>query len=107
MEIADLIRTPLFRGVEEGAVKEILACLGAERRQFAKDQVICRAGDTVTALGLVLVGSVSIENDDFWGNRSILDRVEPGQVFAETYAWVPGEVRDCVRSRSRASRGSR
>lgn len=91
MEIADLIRTPLFRGVEEGAVKEILACLGAERRQFAKDQVICRAGDTVTALGLVLVGSVSIENDDFWGNRSILDRVEAGQVFAETYACVPGE----------------
>ena len=25
MEIADLIRTPLFRGVEEGAVKDLFA----------------------------------------------------------------------------------
>ena len=91
METSFLTGTPLFCGVEEGAVEEILTCLEAERRRFAKGQVIYRAGDTVRELGLVLSGSVSIENDDFWGNRSILDRVEPGQVFAETYACVPGE----------------
>lgn len=39
----------------------------------------------------MLSGSVSIENDDVWGNKSILDKVGPGQVFAETYACVPGE----------------
>ena len=91
MEIGDLIRTPLFRGADAGEASRILECLGAERRRYGRDQTIYRAGDTVTALGLVLSGSVSIENDDFWGNRSILDRVEPGQVFAETYACVPGE----------------
>lgn len=26
-----------------------------------------------------------------WGNKSILDKVGPGQVFAESYACVPGE----------------
>ncbi|WP_367186338.1 Crp/Fnr family transcriptional regulator [Oscillibacter sp.] len=35
---------------------------------------------------------MSIENNDLWGNRSVLDRVGPGQVFAETYACVPGEA---------------
>ena len=48
-------------------------------------------GDRVSELGLVLSGSVLIENDDLWGNRSILDRIGPGQIFAETYACVPGE----------------
>lgn len=48
-------------------------------------------GEPVRALGVVLSGSVSIENDDFWGNKSILDRVEAGGVFAETYACIPGE----------------
>jgi len=39
----------------------------------------------------VLTGSVTIESDDIFGNRSVLDKVGPGQVFAETYACVPNE----------------
>ena len=42
-------------------------------------------------MGILLSGSVSIENDDVWGNKSILDKIGPGQVFAETYACVPDE----------------
>ena len=56
-----------------------------------KEEMIYRAGNTVTSLGVVMHGSVMIVNDDLWGNRSILDRVEPGQIFAETYACVPGK----------------
>ena len=39
----------------------------------------------------MLTGSVTIESDDIFGNRSVLDKVGPGQVFAETYACVPNE----------------
>ena len=86
-----LSRTILFRGASPEEVQAMLTCLQAEVRSYAKGQVIYHAGDTVSAMGLVLSGSVSIENDDVWGNKSILDRVHPGQVFAETYACVPGE----------------
>ena len=34
----------------------------------------------------MLNGSVLIENVNVWGDKSILSRVEPGQVFAESYA---------------------
>ena len=37
--------------------------------------------------GIVLSGSVFVENTDLWGNRSILSKITPGQVFAETYAF--------------------
>ena len=57
---------------------------------YARGSVIYHAGDVISTVGLVLSGSVSIENDDVWGNKSILDHVRPGQVFAETYACVPG-----------------
>ena len=40
---------------------------------------------------MVLSGSVQIENDDVWGNKSVLDSIGPGEVFAETYACVPDE----------------
>ena len=69
----------------------MLNCLGAERRQYAKGQMICRTGDIVSSLGIVLSGSVLVENDDLWGNSTVLDRIGPGQIFAETYACTPGE----------------
>jgi len=91
MDAQFLSQTLLFRDISPEELRSMLACLGAETRQFPRDGVIFRAGDTVRSIGLVLSGSVSIENDDVWGNKSILDRVRPGQVFAETYACVPGE----------------
>ena len=36
-------------------------------------------------MGLVLEGTVRIESNDMWGNRTILSHVGEGQVFAETY----------------------
>lgn len=90
-EMQLLSRSPLFRGAGESGIGEMLFCLGAEERSYEKEEMIYRAGNTVTSLGVVMHGSVMIVNDDLWGNRSILDRVEPGQIFAETYACVPGE----------------
>ena len=90
-EMQLLSRSPLFRNAGEAGIGEMLSCLGAEARSYEKEETIYRAGDTVTSLGVVLRGGVMIVNDDLWGNRSILDRVEPGQIFAETYACVPGE----------------
>lgn len=86
-----LAGTALFHGISPGEVGEMLGCLRGEVRRFPRGSVIYHPGDRVRAMGLVLSGSVSVEHDDVWGNKSILDRVGPGQVFAETYACVPGE----------------
>ncbi len=87
-----LAGTPLFHGVAPEEIPAMLDCLGANIRKYPRGSVIYHAGDAVSSLGLVLSGSVSIENDDVWGNKSILDQIGPGQVFAETYACVPGEL---------------
>ena len=42
-------------------------------------------------MGLVLEGSVRIESNDMWGNRTILSHIGKGQVFAETYAMAKDE----------------
>ena len=60
-------------------------------KTYKKDEIIYYAGDEVTSMGVVLSGSVFIENDDIWGNHSILDRAGRGEIFAETYAAIPGQ----------------
>ena len=73
---------------------EELAAIGpfTRRGSFAKGAVIFHAGQQVAELGSVLSGSVHIEANDLWGNRSILGHVAAGEVFAETYALCAGPM---------------
>lgn len=81
----------LFQGLSPDVLPDLLAGLGAGTRFYPRGEAVLRPGDRTGRLGLVLTGGVNIENHDAWGNRTILDHVAPGQVFAETYACVPGE----------------
>ena len=92
MDYMLLASAPLFCGNTQQEIKDMLICLHAKERVYKKSEIIYRAGEQIRELGLVLSGSVSIEQDDLWGNRTILDRVEPGRVFAESYACAPGEA---------------
>lgn len=88
----DLVRRSIiFRGMTEEELDAALVSLKADAKHYGKDEVLLHAGDCTDRLGLVLSGSVRIENNDIWGNRTILSHVAPGQVFAETYALLQKE----------------
>ncbi len=91
MDIEICAASPLFAGMSAADIAATLDCLRAVRAGYERGESVFRVGDTITQLGLVLTGSVLIENDDIWGNRSILSRVGPGQIFGETYACLEGE----------------
>ena len=77
----------LFSGVSENELAAMLACLDPKVNDFRKEAFVLRCGDTVDSIGLVLSGSVNIENLDLWGSKSILSNIGAGQVFGETYAF--------------------
>lgn len=87
-----LANTELFSGIEADEIKKMLECLSFEQRRFAKGEKIFRAGKIVQSFALVLSGSVIIENTDFWGNTSVLDKIGAGQTCAETYAFAENEA---------------
>lgn len=82
----------LFRGMSEQERADCLEALATGTKTYQKDELILLAGDVTDRLGMVLSGSVTIETNDVWGNCTILSHVGTGQVFAETYALLPGEV---------------
>ena len=91
MNFEFLSRTFLFQGTSPEETQHMLSCLNAEPKSYPKGSVICQVGDQMKALGLVLSGSVHIESIDMMGNKTILNRIPPGQVFGEAYACIPGE----------------
>lgn len=90
LDIHFLMTTALFRGLTEPEIKKVLPCLKAVQKSVQKDEFIYRVGDHIHTLGVLLAGKLSIENDDLWGNKTILNMITPGNIFAETYACIPG-----------------
>ena len=91
MDVAMLQSVPLFRGMTTEEASAALEALHAREQEFPKGAVLLHAGSVTRQMGLVLSGSVTIESNDMWGNRTILSHVGAGQCFAETYALLPGE----------------
>ncbi len=91
MNLVMISQTLLFRGTTPQEADAMLNCLGAYTRSYTKGEMICRTGEPFNTMAMVLSGGVTIESDDVWGNKSILSHVGVGEVFAETYACLPGQ----------------
>lgn len=91
MDFNFLISTHLFKGLHLDELSGILGCLQAEEKKYKKGDYIYRVGDQVHKIGLLLSGQISIENDDLWGNKTILNMITQGNVFLENYACIPNE----------------
>ena len=87
-----LSNTRLFRGISMDELEKMLTCFSVQTKQYEKGSLILRAGQTVSAIGLVLSGNITIENNDLWGNRTVMDRLGAGAIFAESYALTQEEI---------------
>lgn len=88
---AMLGKTTLFHGLTEDEIAEALDIMRAHTRSYEKGDIILHAGSTTENVSFVLDGSVILENNDIWGNRSILGLVSVSGFFGEVYAMLPGE----------------
>ena len=81
----------LFKHFSEEERFAVLRDLCAVTKHYQKGETVLHAGSENRYIFTVLSGSVQIQNNDIWGNTSVLNMVERGQVFAEAYAFLPGE----------------
>ena len=81
-----LSRCPLFAGIAAAEIASLLSCLGARKVAVEKNQTIFWEGDAATDMGIVLEGAVQVVRDDYYGNRTIVARLESAGLFAEAFA---------------------
>ncbi len=78
--------TRLFSGVEEGEIAAMLGCLQARQVSYKKGQYVFHHGQQIKDITLLADGALHIQKDDYWGSRSIIDVVSPGDMFGEAYS---------------------
>lgn len=82
----------LFLDMNALEINTALYVLNARYQTFEKGEIILHAGGQTDCVCLVISGSVTIENNDMWGNRTILNIVDSDDFFAETYAILKDET---------------
>lgn len=87
--IPTLKHTQLFAGIGEDEIVAMLDCMQAKFCVYKKDEYVLRQGEHISCITVVVEGSLHIQNNDYWGNHSIISMVSVGEVFGEAYA-VPG-----------------
>ena len=92
MNTIQMSKSPIFKGMSDQSISNALDALNATEKSYRKSAVIMRAGSATDRMGIVIEGSVTIESNDIWGNRTILSHVDEGQFFAETYALLENET---------------
>ena len=92
MENSVLSECILFRQLSEEEIPQVLAVLQAQEKRFKKGAQILSAGHTTEWMGLVLSGSVTVQSNDLWGNRTILSHIGRDGYFAASFAWLRDEI---------------
>jgi CRP/FNR family transcriptional regulator, dissimilatory nitrate respiration regulator len=80
----------LFSGIEGAERESLMGCLQAVRRHFKKGEMVFAAGDP-PAVGLLQSGAVQVLAEDPMGNRTIIGRMEAGDLFGEAFACAGAE----------------
>lgn len=83
-----LEKIKLFETIKADELKAMLQCLNAKAASYNKEDIIFHEGERITQIGLVINGSVFSVNEDFWGNRTIINRMGPGQIFGANYSII-------------------
>lgn len=73
----------LFDGLCCGELQEMLECLGAFIKDYAKGEYLLMAGDALKNVGVVLKGQAAVFKTDLTGSRTLLATLSPPHLFAE------------------------
>ena len=77
---------PLFFGIRQEDMGAMLSCLGAKQKSFSKGEIILGEGAPAELIGVVLSGMVQVVREDYFGNRSMMAKLGPAEMFAEAFA---------------------
>ncbi len=83
-EIRFLSSTPLFSGITEEDLPQLLNRIHAVFVNYPKHAVLLKSGDPPSNIGVLISGQVSVTRDDVDGERSLLTQLTRGEVYAET-----------------------
>ena len=86
MQIEQLSLIALFEDISKNDLPALLGCLGARVLTAKKGEIILNEGERAKDVGILLSGEINLIRTDYYGSQTILMNLNPGQLFAESFA---------------------
>lgn len=87
MKNINLENCQLFKMMTSNEQNSLSNCFQMKEKKYKKNEYIFHVGENIQYIFVVLSGTVAIIEDDYWGNRSIIDYLLPNQTFGISYAY--------------------
>ncbi|WP_342548880.1 Crp/Fnr family transcriptional regulator [Paenibacillus sp. FSL P2-0089] len=76
--LESICQSRLFSGISPDDIPQMLKCLSATRKEYAKDEMVVREGDFVDDVGIILQGSAQSTKLNVKGKQIIVSLHYPG-----------------------------
>jgi cAMP-binding proteins - catabolite gene activator and regulatory subunit of cAMP-dependent protein kinases len=83
--LLSLQKCTLFANASAEDLQKMYTCIAARERVITRGTFVFQAGDKVRFVYLILSGSMHIIDQDFFGNQSIIETMNCGTLFGESY----------------------
>ena len=90
-KVIKLLENTLFENLNKEDMMKMYKCLKPIKRDFPRDSFVFHAGDKVGSIYFILSGSIHILDEDFWGNKSIIETMNVNTLFGEAYVLAKEE----------------
>lgn len=84
----------LFKGIEEADFDNLLETLDTQLKHYRSRQIVLKEGAPVYRMGLLLNGTLLVQSISYWNEKTVLETILPGNIFAEDIAETRGAVAD-------------
>ena len=85
-QIDKIFESPLFKGIKKEKYYAVLEALDSQLKNYSKNQYIFKSGKKITRAAILIEGNVSLTRTNFWDEETIVDDINPGELFALTLA---------------------
>jgi CRP-like cAMP-binding protein len=84
----NLLDCPLFNGIEQSDLHSMIKCLDGKTINITKGSPVFMEGEPAQFVGVVLSDTVQVVREDYYGSRSVLTILQPGELFAEAFSFA-------------------
>ena len=81
-----LSQCTLFEGIGQSDLNALMECLNGRTINIPKGNPVFLEGEPARFVGVVLSGTVQVVREDYYGNRSVMAVLQPGELFAEVFS---------------------
>jgi CRP-like cAMP-binding protein len=87
-----LINAKIFNGITKDNFHHMTGCLDIKEAKFHKGEFIFEANSEVNYFGLLIEGVVQVESTDYFGNRTIITKIDELETFAESFLFAEQKI---------------